>query len=83
MTESRVGSDANHSAAAATRAMRRLGEAWGVPLTALSGLDLDGEPSQAPLTEDQAERVGLLLSIYRSLHELWDGDLADRLAVST
>jgi hypothetical protein len=66
---------------AAAEAVRRLAAAWGVDLDFMldvAGLDADAVGTAAWLTDDQAERAGLLLSIYKALHQLYDADLADR-----
>ena len=69
-----------HSAAA-SKAVQRLAAAWGVDrdstleLAGLSRVEAANSPS---LTEAQSDRVGLLLSIYKALQELYDADLADR-----
>ena len=80
MTTSQDPGELDDRATAAVDAMRRLALQWGVPeatLETLSALDLN-VVAVTPLSTEQEERVGLLLTIYRSLHELYAEDLADR-----
>ena len=70
----------SQEAAAATGAAHRLGELWRLDRTdteTLTGLDLAPQaPVPEELTDEQRERVSLLLGIFAALETLYDSRLA-------